>query len=401
VRERSVTFAACLGLAACTRGGAPTRDAASDASAPAVTAAMGAPTTTVAFAPRDISSPCRVLRGPIELPLRGPATLSVRGDMLDVVLDDNGRPRVLSFPAGAVPSAVAFAPERLDGGSAPGMTVPCAVAGDRIFCPDKSGAIHRATRDGADDRVVASARSGTRIAAAVLGGSHAALSYMSNRRTSEGWVSEAWISVDDDAAVRLSEDGSGATAIALAARGSSVLALLVDARAALTAVHVRPLGYEGHVRLGEDAVVFVGGPGERRTAGALAVPATGPAWVLLPIGKDIRTFGLAVVRVDDPPRVDEPSSWAIYPNGLDPSPVAAAAGGRAWVALVRPQSVEPTSPRVLEIGEVDDDGSLASRDAVAVSGNPTHTAIAVDGHGGLWIAWADGSGSWLERMACK
>jgi hypothetical protein len=290
----------------------------------------------------------------------------------------------------------------MDGGSAAGMTVACAVAGDKIFCPDKSGAVHRATWEGAEDRVIASARSGTRIAAALLGRTHAALSYLASRRTSEGWVSEAWLAVDDEAPVRFSEDGSGATAVALSARGSTVLALIVDARAALTGVHVRALSFDAHVRIGEDAVVFVGGPGERRTAGALAIPATGPAWVLLPIARDVSTFGLAVVRIDDPPHVDEPSIWSIYPNGLDPSPVASATGGgRTWVARIRPESAEPASLRVLEVGDISDDGSFVGRDTVTVAATPTHVAIAADGRGALWLTWVDASGSWLERLACK
>jgi hypothetical protein len=227
------------------------------------------------------------------------------------------------------------------------------------------------------------------------------LSYLASRRTSEGFVSEAWLAVDDDVPARISEDGSGATSVALAARGASVLALIVDARAALTAMHVRPLSFDGNVRLGEDAVVFVGGPGEKRTAGALAVPASGPVWALLPIGKDVRTFGLAVVRVDDPPRVDEPSSWSVYPNGLDPSPVAAAAGARLWLIVARPQSPEPGAVRILEVADLTDEGTFTHRYAFAVSGTPTHAAVAVDGRGGLWVSWADGSGSWLERMTCK
>jgi hypothetical protein len=215
-------------------------------------------------------------------------------------------------------------------------------------------------------------------------------------------VSEAWLAVDDEAPVRFSEDGSGATAVALSARGSSVLALIIDARAALTGVHVRSLAFDGHVRIGEDTVVFVGGPGERRTAGALAIPATGPAWALLPIARDVRTFGLAVVRVDDPPRVDEPALWSVYPNGLDPSPVATATGGgRTWIVRTRPQSAEPSSPRVLEVGDVNDEGSFVGRDTLTVAGTPSHVAIVVDGRGGLWLTWVDASGSWLERLACK
>ncbi|MGO9835472.1 MAG: hypothetical protein ACLP1X_14760, partial [Polyangiaceae bacterium] len=388
-------LAACV--VSCARDGArDTRDSGSDGTGP-TSISTSTPTPTGDGGP----SFCRVLRGPIELPLRGPAALSLRGDMLDAVLDDDGRPRVLSFPVGAVTSSVAPTMESLDGGSAAGMTVACAVAGDKMFCPDKAGGVHRATRDGAGDGVIASSRSGSRIAAAILGRTHHALSYLASRRTSEGWVSEAWLAVDDEAPVRVSEDGAGATSVALSVRGSSTLALIVDARAALTAMHVRPVSYDGHLRLGDDEVVFVGGPGERHTAGALAISAKGPAWALLPIGKDVKTFGLAVVQIDDPPRVDEPSFWSIYPNGIDPAPVAAFPGGRTWVVRVRPRSAEPGSPRLLEVGDIDDGGAFAASDTVSVSGPPTYTTIVADGRGGLWIAWVDSSGSWLERLACK
>jgi len=407
VRERSVTLAACLALVACGKGGGRTRDGGVDS---ATRSAAASPSAAVSPSPPgppsgtlrgDASSGCRAIRGPIELPIRGPAALSVRGDVVDAVLDDNGRPRVLSFPVAAISASASAVREPLEGGSTAGMSVPCAVAGDRVFCPDKSGGVHRTTRDGADDRVVASTRSGTPVAAAAIGRTHALVSYLASRRTSEGMVKEAWIGVDDEAPVRLSEDGSGATAVALSPRGASVLAIIVDARAALTAVHVRPLTYDGRLRVGEDAVVFVGGPGERHTAGALAIPAAGPAWALVPIGQDVRTFGLAMVRVDDPPRVDEPSSWSIYPNGIDPSPIAATAGARMWVVRARPQAAEPSSPRVLEVGDLDAEGAFASHDTVAVSGAPTHVAAVADGRGGLWISWVDGSGSWIERLACK
>ncbi|MDP8999673.1 MAG: hypothetical protein M3O46_06135, partial [Myxococcota bacterium] len=144
----------------------------------------------------DASAPtCRVLRGPIELPLRAPATLVVRGDMIDTVLNEDGKPRVLSFPAGPVlglreavvlPAGAGSqrTPERTAG-----LAVPCAVAGERVFCTDHGGAVHRATRAVTEDHIVASARSTSRIAAATLGGAHVALAYLASRQTSEGWVS--------------------------------------------------------------------------------------------------------------------------------------------------------------------------------------------------------------------
>ena len=353
----------------------------------------------------DAGAACRILRGPIELPIHVPMSLALRLEAVDVVLNEDGHPRVVSLAAGPVPlGAVPAGREAYEGPRTGGLGVPCAVAGDRIFCPDRSGQVHRSTRGDTDDKVVASARPSSRVSAAVLPPAHVALGYLASRQTSEGWMSEAWIAVDDDPPVRSSEEGSGATALALAPRGSGLLALLVDARTALTAMHARPVGYDKRLQLGEDAVVFVGGPGDRRTRAALAVPTTGPAWSLLPIARDIGSFGLAVVRIEDPPKVDEPAVWAMYPNGLDPAPVAAAAGGprspATWVALVRPQGPEVGSPRVLEIGEVLPTGVIAVRDAVPTTGNPSDVTLVVDGFGALWLAWVDTEGSWVERLSC-
>jgi hypothetical protein len=154
---------------------------------------------------------CRPLRGPIELPLRSPASLVLRGDALDVVLNDEGKPRTVAFPVAApAPSAVA-AREPIEGGAGAGYPLPCVPAGERIFCPDRSGAVRRSARDGSGDRIVASSRTASRIAAAPLGGAHVALAYLASRQTTEGWVSESWLAVDDEAPVRLSEDGSGST----------------------------------------------------------------------------------------------------------------------------------------------------------------------------------------------
>jgi hypothetical protein len=349
---------------------------------------------------------CRVVRGPIELPIRAPARFVVRGERVDAVLDDDGRPRVVPFTAGPFSTSPPVSPppvrEPADGVVPKGLRLHCATAGEYAFCPDRSGAVHRAGLVGDSDRIVASGRIGTSIAAGTLGGGHTALMYLASRKTSEGWVSEAWLEVDDEPPMRVSEDGSGATSVDLAVRGASLLALSIDARAALTAMHVRSVVYEGGVRLGEDAVVFVGGPGDRQTGGTLAVPASGPGWALLPIARDISDFGLATVRLDDPPHVDEPTVWSMYPNGLDPAPIAVAPRpGGPWVARVCPQSSEPGSAQVLELGEVDAAGDFVARDTVPTADSPSELSLALGPHGDLWLAWMDASGSWVERLACR
>ncbi|MGH7434066.1 MAG: hypothetical protein ACRENE_00155, partial [Polyangiaceae bacterium] len=243
----------------------------------------------------------------------------------------------------------------------------------------------------------------------LLGGSHPTFAYLASRQTTEGWVTEAWLGVDDTPPVRISEDGCGATALALAPHGAGLMVLSVDARSALTAMHARPVSYEGGLHLGEDSVVFVGGPGDRQTKAAVVVAASGVGLGLLPIAKDVGDFGLALVRIDNPPRVDEPMAWSIYPNGLDPAPVAAAVdttppgGGATWIARVRPVTPDPASVKVLEMGIVVP-GSLqfVSRYIVpGTSGVIKEASLLADGRGGLWLSWLDGAGSWLERLACK
>jgi len=346
-----------------------------------------------------------VLRGPIELPLRVPAALAIRSDGVDAVLNENGHPRVVSLTAGPVSlGPVPAGREPFEGDKGSGLAIPCAVAAAHIFCPDRSGAVYRSTRGGAEDHVVASSRISSRISATTIGGAHVAMGYLASRQTSEGWVSEAWLAVDDDPPLRVSEDGSGATAIALAPRGAGSLALMIDARTALTAMHARTIAYDKALHLGEDSVVFVGGPGDRRTRAAFSAPPSGPAWSLLPIARDVGSFGLAIVRIDEPPRVDEPVVWSMYPNGLDPAPVAAASSERGsvtWVARVRPRGTEPSSPRVLELGQIAPGGVFATREVFPTTGDPTDVGVAVDSFGALWLAWVDSGGSWLERLLCR
>jgi hypothetical protein len=428
-----VTSATVLALAACGRSesarpvaeppGSQAPESAAPGSSPVVAppaASSAAPEPSASSAPSAANpiavpvairgldgsaGPCRAVRGPVELPTRAPATFVVRADRVDVVLDDDGRPRIASFPAGPLAglSLVSSPPAREPAeGPARGSRLRCATAGEVAFCPDRSGAVHRSGLAGEGSRIVANGRVGARVAASLIGGAHTALAYLASRKTTEGWVSEAWLEVDDDAPLRLSEDGSGATDVDLAARGATLLALSIDARSALTAMHARPVLYQGGARLGEDAVVFVGGPGDRQTAGTLALPSAGSGWALLPIGRDVADFGLAIVRLDDPPRVDEPTVWSMYPNGLDPASVAVVArGAGAWVARVRPQAADPASAHVLELGEVSADGSFTPRDIVPTANLPNDVSLALGPHGDLWLAWVDSSGSWVERLACR
>jgi hypothetical protein len=373
---------------------------------------------------------CKIVRGPIQQPFRAAAEISTtKPDVVDVILNDDGRPRAFTFPAGAIDRAAKPVKETAANPVTGLLSLPCEIGGAYTFCPDKTGAVHRiplapsgsasaagasgsasaagaggsasAAGAGGEGTVVASSRAGSRIAAATLAGDHALLAYLASRKTGEGFVSEAWIAIDDASPVRLSEDGSGATSVILAPRGPSVVAVMLDGRSALTAVHARVLSFKGKLYIGTDSVLYVAGPPERHTAAALATPASGAGFVLLPIAKDAASFGLAAIRVDAEPVVDVPVVWSMYPNGVDPAPVAATQGhANIYVARVRPEGASASAAKVLELGELHAEGTFIPRGIVATSGTPSDVNLFADNHGAIWLSYTDSAGSWLERRVC-
>jgi hypothetical protein len=353
-----------------------------------------------AVQPPDAGTSCRVLGGPVALSPRGATAIVARGEEMLFVFNENGHPAVTTFRVGPL-RAGALTPISSASPTTPSFRVPCAVAGDIAFCPDRDGSVNRSTLGGTESRWVASSFPGTRVSAARLAGSAAALVYLARRQTSEGLVSEAWIVADDGHPERISEDGSGATSSALAARGAALVALTVDARVALTAMHAREIRYDRGLQLGEDVVTFVGGPGDTATGAALAIFPQSESWALFPTGLDISSFGMAIVKVDAPPRVDEPVHWSMYPDGLDPAPVATiTVGDRVWVALLRPVRRGSGVPRDLELGELLRDGTFIERHVIPDLAQSTDLALAADRLGALWLTWFGASGTWLERLSC-
>ncbi|AGP40912.1 hypothetical protein [Sorangium cellulosum] len=271
-----------------------------------------------------------------------------------------------------------------------------------VFCMDHGGTIRRTPLWGGEGPPIGAGRRGTGISAIPLPGGHTLLAFLSDRKTSEGAVTQAFAVLDDKPAVPLSEEGSGATFVALSPWKGGALAMYIDARSALTPVHARTVGVtpEGKLELGPDAVLFVGDAGESRMGGALAIGADGPAFALLPASKDMSAFGMAAIRIDQAPRDDMPAVWSLYPNGLSPAPIAATQGvSPIHVARVRPTAREPGSPLALELGQLDAEGRFQPR-CLAVEGKSfKHVAVEADRDGSLWIAYTTGAGTFIEQRA--
>ncbi len=353
---------------------------------------------------------CRVRKGPLRLSLHGPALLwpadsAARADFR-VIFNREGAAKAVAptfpdltprpAPAGGPAASASNAP---DAGPERGSWPACAIADQLVFCMDPIGAIRRSKLSGGGEAAIAAGRRGSAIAAAALPGGHTVLAFLGDRRTTEGVVTQAFATLDDGPAVPLSEEGSGATHIALSPWKDGALAVYVDARAALTPVHARAirLGEDGRLALGPDAVIFVGGGAESRMTCAIAAGASGPAFVLVPTSHEVSGFGMAAVRVDDPPKDDAPSVWSMYPNGLSPAPIAATHGADPIrVARVRPATGDPASQRALELGRLGPDGVFQASCVAVESSSFSHVTLDVDRDGALWLAYTSAEGTFVE-----
>lgn len=355
-------------------------------------------------------SACRLVYGPAEQPFRGPAAIAATATELQLVANEAGKPRVFTVPLGPLPPAstptvVPQAPSSFVTTRWP----PCEIAGPWAYCQATGGAVYRTTLGGSDTKLVAKSQPGTRIAAAALGAEHAVVATLEARRTTEGVVMQAFVTLDEGQSVRLSEDGAGATNVRFIPRGDRATAIYLDARTAMLPVHARPLAMRGtELSLGSDAVVFIGGPPERATELAPAV--VGRAlFALVPMARETTDFGVAAISIAEQPKDDVQPSWSMYPNGLDPAPIAATTawgddsgqGAKAWVARVRPSERAASAPRILELGRLDAAGTFTSLGALSIGKRITDVAIATDARGAVWILYGDATGMWLERRVCS
>ncbi len=350
------------------------------------------------------SSSCKLTYGPAEQPFRGPAALlpmAPAATELRLVANDLGKPRIFTVPIGPStsppPKPASFVGVRWP---------PCRVAARWAYCQGPGGIVYRTTLGTTDTKEIAKSRPNTRISAAAVGEDHAVVAYLQSRKTTEGEMLQAFATLDDGASARLSEEGAGATVVEVVSRGNAALAVYIDARTAMVPVHARSLAAQaGTLALGPDAVLFVSGPPERGIDFALA-GGRNFLFALLPTARETSDFGVAAIPIADPPKDNVPAVWSLYPNGLDPAPIAATTGAKetndvVWVARVRPAEKEPGSPRVLELGRLDATGAFSSAGIVSTGKRITDLAMAADASGAVWLLYGDANATWLERRVCR
>jgi hypothetical protein len=211
----------------------------------------------------------------------------------------------------------------------------------------------------------------------------------------------AKIWVQGAAAAPFSGEGSGASSVALAIAGGAARGVSLDARSAMSPVHARTIevSAQGTSRLGPDVVVSVGPSPEGHVEIAAASGPDGLT-VLAPFSRDTASFGLASLFVGHELRVDVPVHWSMYPNGLEPAPVAAAAlCGRTWAAFARPSSKSPGAIAELVLAPLER-GVFGPEIITGQGSDFTMAALVPRDDGGAWLAWTANGRSWVRGVRC-
>lgn len=354
-------------------------------------------------------SRCRLAWGPARLPYRGPGVLRVSPGHLDVTFHDRGQVRVHRIDY-VKPVVGAKAPRGAVAAGDSAMSFPaCAAAfgvtgreASSVYCLGSEGAIHWTRVGAGGSKEVARARPSEALAAAAFGSEHSVVAYLERRMVAGELTLEAHAVLDDGESVRISDDGAGATFVSLTALSDrEVLALMVDARAALSPVHARVLKLEaGKLSLTPDTIVYVGAS-ERGGTAAVARFSDGALVALLPMPTDVTHFGIIGLPLPMPLQMDLKGELFPYPRGIEfPQVATAAVGAKVYAALTRTRDASKESPRVLELTEVQRNGSLLPLGLVAEGVPMLDLDLAADEFGSLWLLYGDGKGSLLERRVC-
>jgi hypothetical protein len=197
-------------------------------------------------------------------------------------------------------------------------------------------------------------------------------------------VAKVWVEGQD--AQVLTAEGNSAHSVALVHTDDGVLALSVQARMAMTPVHARRVRFpSGHALLGDDVVVWVGGGVQPLTEMTVVPTETGLVG-LIPHERSMSEFGIARLDIGQSPTMDTPTTWMLYPNGIDPAPVAASRlCGEPVFLYAEPETRVPGSPQELIVQALSDpSGSRALRVA---GGKAFYFVSIAEVPGGALVVW--------------
>ncbi|HEX4476325.1 MAG TPA: hypothetical protein VH142_14665 [Polyangiaceae bacterium] len=199
----------------------------------------------------------------------------------------------------------------------------------------------------------------------------------------------------------LTAEGNSTHSVSLVETDDGVVALSVQARMAMTPVHARRIRFpSGHTLLGDDVVVWVGG-GIQPLTEMTVLPSHGnDLWGFIPEERSITEFGIARLDITQTPTMDTKTNWVLYPNGIDPAPVAAGhVCGEPVIVYAEPQTPAPESEQELVIRAVED--AAGERRATLAQAKGFAEVSIAEVEGGALVTWASNDATAARTVRCK
>jgi len=201
----------------------------------------------------------------------------------------------------------------------------------------------------------------------------------------------------------LTDDLASSHSVALAATPQGLSAVFLEARTGISSVHVRQITFSERREptLGEDRIVWVGGPAQPTTE-LFVLPNDVPrVRGFLTLERDVTHFGLAGLDISLAPDAELPvePDWLSYLNGIQPAPFALArVCGRAVVALARPSTAVPRAPQELVL--LDLDRAQASQPALLARSRAFFDISLVALDGGALLGYVADHRTWARTIRC-
>jgi hypothetical protein len=125
----------------------------------------------------------------------------------------------------------------------------------------------------------------------------------------------------------------------------------------------------------------------------------GDAVALLPTAKDFHDFGLAQLLLESNGGEAAEPQWQLYPNGLDPAPVATTRMcGKTFMLFARPSEERPRSPQELHLAPLD--GAIPQAGDVIARSRAFNDISLAETKDGAIAVWTADRRTWALALRC-
>lgn len=262
-----------------------------------------------------------------------------------------------------------------------------------------SGRLARSKRTPSTTEYLGPARSGARVHS--LGTAPDSVAYLAE----DGDVLRAMIWTEGKGAKVASPEGASITSLDVIAVPSFPKLLMLEGRSGLSPLHLRTVRFrKGGPELGPSSVLWVG-PGSQPLTEVHGSTLAGTGGVaLIATAKDIVTFGVAVLTLDQAAQSVSDPVWVTYPNGIDPAPIAIErACGETLVFYAIPSEPKPRAPQELRVARLGAAGFQKPEVLVRARAFNEISVAPLEGEAkpGVVVAFTADHRTWALTVRCK